>query len=1331
MVNKISTRWQYLGMLSFGVKNESTNEKNLLYLNYVIITWLFLIMIRSGDIETNPGPDGTEFKVVTYNVRGLKEYNKRKRFLNTSCNLLKTNPNTIINIQETHLDESDKQNFINMWRGGWALSPGGNKSRGCITLFDSTWELVEKIEDPSGRVCIVTLKKGFGTYSICNVYAPNENSLNFFESVFLRTIQARDKFDSKCIISGDFNLVLDSTLDSVHRAQTGTEKITAQFISESVKALNLIDCHRFKNKRPGGYTWNRGKCYSRLDYIVADKELVEVMSSIETDWALDRSDHAAISGVFLVPAKLTRGRGLPRIDSYLLDNKEYRLEILEKLKLAVQTIPNSWSPDQQWEFLKVTIRSIFWEISAKTKKREEVELSSLREQINTLKKNKASLLERACLSQELERQIDRDIAGFETELSEFFEAKSKKLANKARVQWFNEGEKSNKYFLNLITKRQKEMQIQNLQSQHKTADNQKDLEKLVVEFYSNLYEEDKTLIKDDYSSFYDPDTPMLNDRDREDLDKPITLEELGQTLKGCKESAPGPDGIPYRVYKTYWEVLGPFSLNCWNQSRERGILPESQRMSSITLLPKEGKDTSQIGNWRPITLTNCDLKIYTKLLANRVSRVLDKIIHPSQTAYIPGRSVHDNLRMFEFYRSYCQEHNIDGILMSMDAKKAFDSVDHNYMFTTFKRYGFSNEFIDIVKMIYKDIKADILVNGFRTVAIAIERCVKQGDAFSCAAFIIILDPLIRNINRNEKIKPIMINTPLSNYKTSNKTGGFADDVGTLTMGDRVSINEVFKEYDKFSNRSGVRINESKTEIMRLAKCNNFVSKIYSIETDLTKFTVQSVESIKICGIVFSNNERIKYNANVTEKIERLKKKVLSWQYRGLSLGGKVLIVKTFGVSQLIYTMQVCNYSTDDLQKAESFIFNFLWSKDYNNVKAKDRISRVKMKQDYENGGLKVPDLRNLNIALKLRQFFRSVYSNHPIKWLQRYHTEIVDYDYPVQQEYSRLCKNDNVIYWAQVGMNRLTDVMRESIKSSNNPEYIVDLIASTDVLEYLNRRKLPLIKTWFRSLFEQGIENLKQLINESIYPRNEYLATLSSNVLTCIPQRWIQIIKDNIHCDDSLDIRNNICIDDKQRPVGCRNVTVSQIRSRILNKPDSTIYKYIERLGVPNHDDINPFSIAKSIHNGMAQRIFKFRLLHLDIFCNERMARFKMIESENCNVCGRVETIKHALWECDRAKRVWVIMNNIIGQLGYSVQIEFKNLFVGFSPTLDVIESIVTRLSQLIMSYKRETMILDHVILQTILDYTILNYNFTKKYNKKSLSEWRNINEHLKLLVIT
>jgi hypothetical protein len=84
----------------------------------------------------------------------------------------------------------------------------------------------------------------------------------------------------------------------------------------------------------------------------------------------------------------------------------------------------------------------------------------------------------------------------------------------------------------------------------------------------------------------------------------------------------------------------------------------------ITLLPKDGKDTKDIKNWRPITLSNCDSKIITKAIYMKTYKVLESIIDPSQTAYVPGRSVADNLRSNFLYKTHCRRKNIDAVLIS-------------------------------------------------------------------------------------------------------------------------------------------------------------------------------------------------------------------------------------------------------------------------------------------------------------------------------------------------------------------------------------------------------------------------------------------------------------------------------------------------------------------------------------------------------------------------------------------------------------------------------------------------------------------------------------------
>ena len=202
--------------------------------------------------------------------------------------------------------------------------------------------------------------------------------------------------------------------------------------------------------------------------------------------------------------------------------------------------------------------------------------------------------------------------------------KSQYLADKAKCKWFDKGEKSNKYFLNILKRRHSKVTLNKLINGDKTAHNQNEIEKLVVDFYSNLHDDDRTL-KSDYDSFF-PELLSLSKEDRRTLDGPITLEELQATLQGCAESVPGSDGIVYLVYKKCCEVFGPNILDAWNYSKSQGLLPEFNRTSTIILVPKEGKDCKLVGNWRPITLTNCDLKIFTKLLSNRTATVLPKII---------------------------------------------------------------------------------------------------------------------------------------------------------------------------------------------------------------------------------------------------------------------------------------------------------------------------------------------------------------------------------------------------------------------------------------------------------------------------------------------------------------------------------------------------------------------------------------------------------------------------------------------------------------------------------------------------------------------------------
>ena len=174
----------------------------------------------------------------------------------------------------------------------------------------------------------------------------------------------------------------------------------------------------------------------------------------------------------------------------------------------------------------------------------------------------------------------------------------------------------------------------------------------------------------------------------------------------------------------------------------------------------------------------------------------------SNTGHVKGRSIADNLRSINFLKD-CNEVQVDSVLISLDAKKAFDSVDHGYVETTLRKYGFGENLINYIKTLYNGLSAKLMINGFRSKMIRILRGMKQGDSLNCAIFIICIDPLIRNLNADIRIREIELKTNITKQDIKFKAGAFADDVGALCRSDNASIQSVFEQYEKLTKRSGL------------------------------------------------------------------------------------------------------------------------------------------------------------------------------------------------------------------------------------------------------------------------------------------------------------------------------------------------------------------------------------------------------------------------------------------------------------------------------------------------------------------------------------------------
>jgi hypothetical protein len=344
--------------------------------------------------------------------------------------------------------------------------------------------------------------------------------------------------------------------------------------------------------------------------------------------------------------------------------------------------------------------------------------------------------------------------------------------------------------------------------------------------------------------------------------------------------------------------------------------------------------------------------------------------------------------------------------------------------------------------------------------------------------------------------------------------------------------------------------------------------------------------------------------------------------------GKILIVKTFGISQITFLMQTNVLDPADIKSFNSTLFKFIWNKHFNSAKAPERIRRDIATLPIKLGGLGMLDLNELDDSIKLRSLGRLKTSKHPVLVQLRNKINHSNYLAPTCSVTSDQYLTRSLRVLGEARKKGIQDAMLMGNRTLNG------LLKSIPIKALLNRHgRNSLIYFNIRRTGKFRIGDLTLLDFSSIERFVTDYKDLGTRIKSALMTRdWAQPNE-----------ADNWTIPGKGKLLNLIPLTSKDLRLIVYSKTPLCIFKNGSLF--TTNESINYFSKLSKL-TSVAHRNILLRTLHGDIYTNERLHRFRLRNDPFCSRCDGVETLEHRLNECPKVINLIRLLTTKTDRLG-------------------------------------------------------------------------------------